>query len=175
MRCDPQLVGNHNWSGEPVDRDAIADELRAGIESDGLVNHGSGTLIVELGGVTPIGDVSWRTERWGPSSRSRCPAIGIALLPNFRGRGFGTEAQRLLVDHLFMADESLHRVQSDTAVDNPAEQRALTKMGMTEEGRVRHAEFRNGQFHDHILFSILRSEWETQRRHGSTGRTSGSS
>ena len=46
------------------------------------------------------------------------------------------------------------------AVDNPAEQRALAKIGMVTEGVVRAAELRGGRRHDHILFSILRPEWE---------------
>jgi aminoglycoside 6'-N-acetyltransferase len=52
-------------------------------------------------------------------------------------------------------------VQSDTAGDNAAEQRSLEKAGMTREGVVREAEWRNGRYHDHILYSILRSEWES--------------
>lgn len=159
---DPVAVGEHNWGGEPRCRAEVEDELRAAFEKDGLVGTGGGSLLVELENGTRIGTVSWRTEQWGPSRDSRCPAFGIALLPEFRGRGYGTEAQRQLVDYLF-ENTSAHRVQSDTAVDNPAEQRSLRKIGMLEEGTVRQAEFRDGTYHDHTLFSILRPEWEAQR------------
>ena len=127
MACDPDLVGVHNWGGEPRDRAVVEQELTAKIHGDTLVGSVSGTLIVELADGTPIGDVSWRTERWGPSARSSCPAIGITLLPPFRGRGHGTAAQALLVDHLFNIDPELHRVQSDTAADNIAEQHAPSR------------------------------------------------
>jgi RimJ/RimL family protein N-acetyltransferase len=121
-------------------------------------------LIVCLSDGSRIGDVSWRTDPWGPSTRSRCPAIGLNLLPSYWGRGYGTVAQRLLVDYLFRRDPLLHRVQSDTAaLDNPAERRSLAKVGMIEEGIVRDAEFRNDRFHDHVLFSVLRSEWDRIR------------
>ena len=163
MAADRDLVGDHNWTGEPRDREEIERELGEQFADDGLLGPGSGTLVVELEGETPIGEVQWRTERWGPSARSTCPAIGIALLPEFRGLGHGTTAQRLLVDHLFETDESLHRVQSDTAADNPAEQRALEKTGMVVEGRVRNGEYRDGAFHDHLLYSVLREEWEAGR------------
>ncbi|MDO9173446.1 MAG: GNAT family protein, partial [Actinomycetota bacterium] len=96
---------------------------------------------------------------WGPSPGSECPAIGIALLPQHRGKGYGTIAQRLLVDHLFR-EYGVHRVQSDTAMDNPAEQRALEKAGFTREGVVRDAEERDGEYHDHVLYGMLRTEWE---------------
>ena len=163
VACDRELVGPHNWSGEPRNPADVERDLRARFDADGLIGVGSGTLIVELDRGIRIGDVSWRTERWGPSMQSSCPAIGVTLLPEHRGHGYGTTAQRLLVDRLFERDAELHRVQSDTAVDNIAEQRALAKVGMTVEGRVRDAEYRDGQYHDHLLYSILRAEWESPR------------
>ena len=163
MESDPAQVGEHNWAGDPLDPAEVEADLRSRLQGEGFVGADRGLLLVELDGATRIGDVSWRTEQWGPTARSRCPAIGIALLPEFRGRGFGREAQRLLIDFLFERDPMLHRVQSDTAVDNLAEQRALLAIGMVEEGRVRDAEYRDGRHHDHFLYGILRAEWERTR------------
>ncbi len=159
IAADPALTGPHNWPGGERDSYAVELELRQQFLEDGLCGHDHGTLLVCLPDSTRVGDVSWRTEQWGPSNRSRCPAIGINLLPGFRGRGLGTIAQRLLIQFLFERDPNLHRVQSDTAVDNPAERRALLKVGMVEEGVIRHAEFRDGRYHDHIVFGVLREEW----------------
>lgn len=163
MEADPSLVGEHNWAGEALDASEVEAQLRSRFVAEGFVGADRGLLLVELDGSVLIGDVSWRSEQWGPTHRSRCPAIGIALLPEFRGRGFGRAAQRLLVDFLFQRDPLLHRVQSDTAVDNVAEQRALLAIGMVEEGRVRDAEYRDGRHHDHVLYGILRSGWERER------------
>jgi aminoglycoside 6'-N-acetyltransferase len=164
MATDRSLVGEHNWPGENARSGSdVEQELLAELDAtQPAETAGHGRLVVETVGddPVPIGEVTWRTERWGPSERSRCPAFGIALLPEYRGRGLGTAAQRQLIDHLFASDPGLHRVQSDTAVDNPAEQRSLEKAGMVREGVVRHAEFRDGRFHDHVLYSILRAEWE---------------
>jgi RimJ/RimL family protein N-acetyltransferase len=161
--ADPIAVGEHNWGGKPRDAAEVESELRADFERNGLIGPDGGSLIVQLADGTRIGTVDWRAERWGPSQASRCLAFGIALLPEFRSRGYGTEAQRQLVDYLFERTDT-HRVQSDTALDNPAEQRSLHKVGMVEEGTVRQAEFRDGTYHDHLLFSILRPEWEGRRR-----------
>jgi RimJ/RimL family protein N-acetyltransferase len=163
MSCDEDLIGTFNWPGERRDRAEIAADLEQRFAADGLAGELAGRLVVELADGTPIGDVSWRTDKWGPSARSRCHSIGIALLPQFRGRGYGVTAQRLLVDRLFERDPELNRVQADTAIDNYAEQKALERAGMTREGVVRGAEFRAGSFHDHVLFSVLRGEWETGR------------
>ena len=156
MASDKDAVGEHNWSG-PTDPDELLGRLHHQFQCDGFLDPRGGRLVVDFAG-DPIGDVSWRPEQWGPSDGSVCPAIGIALLPEFRGRGFGTIAQRLLVNHLFR-EYGVHRVQSDTALDNPAEQRALEKAGFTREGVVRHAELRDGEYHDHVLYGILRAEW----------------
>lgn len=158
MTADPHLVGEHNFGG-PVDRDDLYRRMRERFADDGYLSATSGNLVVEDDDGLAVGDVSWRTERWGPSAASACPAIGIAILPDHRGRGHGTAAQRLLVDHLFRT-YGVHRVQSDTAADNVREQRALEHVGFVREGVVREAEHRDGRYHDHILYSILRAEWE---------------
>ena len=162
MTSDPVAVGEHNWGGEQRDRASEEGRLRAEFERHGMHTESDGTLVVERDDGIRIGTVSWRTERWGPSLGSRCPAFGIALLPQFRGRGLGTDAQRQLIDYLFETNDA-HRIQSDTAADNPAEQASLRKTGMTVEGTVRDAEYRNQTYHDHTLFSILRPEWEARR------------
>ena len=156
MAADRDAVGEHNWAG-PADPDELLGRLHHQFQCDGFLDPRGGRLVVEVDG-EPIGDVSWRPEQWGPSPGSACPAIGIALLPQHRGKGYGTIAQRLLIDHLFR-EYGVHRVQSDTAADNPAEQRALEKAGFTREGVVRGAEERGGRYHDHVLYGILREEW----------------
>ncbi len=42
-------------------------------------------------------------EHWGSSEKSGCPAFGIALVPEFMGKGYGTEAQLLFVDYLLIS------------------------------------------------------------------------
>jgi RimJ/RimL family protein N-acetyltransferase len=164
MMTNRELVGPYNWPGSQPEASELEQRLRHRLGQDGLIARESGRLVVELVDGTAAGDVTWRSERWGPSPKSRCLAFGIALLPQYRGHGYGTEAQRLLIDFLFGLDEDLNRIQSDTAVDNIPERRSLVKIGMVEEGRVREAEFRDGSYHDHIVYGILRSEWQTQAR-----------
>ena len=164
MRVNPDAVGPHNYSGE-TDADATASDLRRQIPY--VINTGLvGWLVVELVRpncpAIPIGDVSWRTERWGPTPESACACIGIALLPEFRSKGYGTRAQRALVDLLFR-EFGAHRVQADTAADNPSEQRSLERVGFQREGLVRQAEHRDGTYHDHVLYGILRQEWDALR------------
>jgi RimJ/RimL family protein N-acetyltransferase len=79
------------------------------------------------------------------------------LLPDGRGRGVGTQAQRLLVRYLF-AHTPVVRLEADTETENIAEQRALEKSGFTREGVLRSAVFRDGQWRDVVRYSVLRDE-----------------
>jgi GNAT superfamily N-acetyltransferase len=56
-------------------------------------------------------------------SPGSCYEIGAALLPEHRGRGLGTAAQRLLVDHLFRFT-TVHRLEAGTDAGNVAEQKS---------------------------------------------------
>ncbi|GAB3618982.1 hypothetical protein GCM10027417_02420 [Glutamicibacter endophyticus] len=46
------------------------------------------------------------------------------------------------------------------AVENIAEQRALEKLDFSREGV---AQWRAGQWHEQVLYSLLRPEWEAAR------------
>lgn len=156
MVNDRDSVGAHNWNGPRSD-----EQVRAVLDTDATGR--SGNLVCELADGTIIGDVAWRPRRWGPDPRSWCPAIAIALLPEHRGKGYGTAAQRTLVSYLFERHD-IERIEADTAVDNPAEQRALERAGFTREGVVRRCEWRDGRWHDHVLYSVVRDD-EDRGRH----------
>ena len=146
----PAYVGEFNTFGMPTR--PLRDEIR----KTGLVGEDRGALIVEVveGGL-PIGSVSWHAEMYGPNPESVAWNIGINLIPEGRGHGFGGEAQRLLAERLF-ATTGVNRVEAMTDVENHAEQRALEKAGFTREGVLRGAQFRAGAWHDIVVYSLLR-------------------
>ncbi|GGN47894.1 alanine acetyltransferase [Streptomyces albiflavescens] len=120
----------------------------------GLITEESGQLMV-VSDDERLGFVAWRkivssrtTHYWN---------MGIALLPEARGKGVGTEAQRQLVRYLF-AHTLVMRIEADTESDNFAEQRALEKAGFTREGVLRSVVFRDGRWRDGVRYSILRDE-----------------
>ncbi len=103
------------------------------------------------------GDVSWHWRRWGPNAASRCVMIGIWLRPEHRGRGLGRVAQRRVAE-LFFAHTTVNRVEAHTDVENVAEQRALEAAGFTREGVTRGAQWRDGGYHDGVLYAVLRTD-----------------
>lgn len=104
-----------------------------------------------------VGTISYHRVSYGPGERSGAWMIGIDLLPEGRGQGLGTDAQRLLADWLFETTP-VNRVEASTDVDNVAETRALEKAGFTREGVNRGAQFRAGAYHDLVMFSRLRDD-----------------
>jgi RimJ/RimL family protein N-acetyltransferase len=145
---DPEAQGDHNWFGFSAGSSAAVPSL---------LGEDRGRLLVELDGGTLAGEVSWNAVHHGPNPGSRAFNVGIALVPEHRGRGHGAEAQRQLAAYLF-AHTTVERLEASTDVDNLAEQRALERAGFTREGVLRHAQFRDGGFHDMVLYSRLRGD-----------------
>jgi RimJ/RimL family protein N-acetyltransferase len=125
--------------------------------ANGGITDEAGMLAVETSEGTLVGSVSWFTVQHGPSAACRALNIGISLFVEHRGRGYGSRVQRQLADYLF-STRLVERVEATTDVDNVAERRALERAGFTQEGLLRHAQFRAGQWRDVILYSRLRQD-----------------
>ena len=95
---------------------------------------------------------------WGARPKDRNATIGIALGREHTGRGFGTDAMRVIVDYGFR-EMGLHRVQLEVAAFNMAGVRAYEKAGFVEEGRHRESVWHDGRWYDEVMMSILDHEW----------------
>jgi RimJ/RimL family protein N-acetyltransferase len=146
---DPDLTGEFAWFGwhNPL-------RWRRRWAENRLIGEDDGVLIGVLG-PRPLGFVSWRRRQ--TTVASYYWEIGIALLPDARGAGHGTQAQRLLARYLF-AHTTAHRVAASTEVANLAERRALEKAGFTAEGIARGVGWRDGQWRDGVTYSLLRTD-----------------
>jgi RimJ/RimL family protein N-acetyltransferase len=146
----PEGTGAYQWFGH---RSAL--DLRRGFAETGLLTPDGGTLTVCVHDDDVAGRVEWFKSLWGRPETSWCWTVAIGLRPSHRGRGIGTEAQRLLVAYLFDHTRA-QRVQAFTDAANVAEQRALEKAGFEREGVLRRAQWRAGRWRDQILYSTLR-------------------
>lgn len=77
-----------------------------------------------------------------------------------RGRGFGTEAGRLLLDLAF-GYMALHRVAIGVVGFHEEALRFWRKLGFVQEGVQRDGYVVDGTFHDFVMMSILENEWRT--------------
>ena len=71
-----------------------------------------------------------------------------------RGKGYGTEVTRLMLDYAFNR-LGLHNVALDVFSNNPAGIRAYQKAGFVEFGRIREAYVSGGQRWDIVLMEAL--------------------
>ncbi|MFH8371585.1 GNAT family N-acetyltransferase [Streptomyces sp. NPDC018031] len=146
---DPESTGPFQWHGW-----SDPGRWRRRWAEDGLLGEDGGQLMV-VAGADRLGFVAWR--KVVTSRTSYCWNIGAQLLPEARGRGAGTRAQRLLVRHLF-ACTPVVRLEADTETGNTAEQRALEKCGFVREGVQRSLVFRDGQWRDVVRYGLLRDD-----------------
>lgn len=76
------------------------------------------------------------------------------------GKGYGHEAAKLLIEHGFQS-LNLRRIGCGTPEYNQGMIKLANSLGMNEEGRRRKAFFKDGAYHDIVLFARLADENES--------------
>jgi diamine N-acetyltransferase len=104
---------------------------------------------------TPVGDCGFNAIDY----HNRSGEIGIFIgQKDLWDQGYGTESIRLLLKHGFNS-LNLHRIFLRVFETNKRAIRSYEKAGFIHEGRLRQAQFRNGNYVDVILMSVLKPEW----------------
>lgn len=133
--------------------------IRREFMQTGLVTEDSELFLIEDQHQHIIGTITHFKSRT-PASRE----IGYRLFdPQRGGRGYTSEATRLLVDYLFHA-YTYHRLELLMDPQNTASERIAQKNGFTQEGLMRQAFFINGSMRDVKMYSLLRPEWQARAR-----------
>jgi len=78
------------------------------------------------------------------------------------GRGYGTEATQLMLDHAF-GTLGLHRIALTVFEFNERAIRAYRRCGFVVEGRARESIWRDGRWWDELAMSVLSAEWRARR------------
>jgi len=167
-------------------RELIADDddavyiIRSDIE---VTRHNTGAPYTDIQQArTLISDIGWNYKdqseiRWGITlktdptwvigmcgynywiRRDQRVSIGYDLAHAYWGNGIMTEALSAICRFGF-EQMGLHRIEADVSADNPASGRVLEKLGFKQEGRLREQYWEWGEFHDLLLYSLLRREFE---------------
>jgi RimJ/RimL family protein N-acetyltransferase len=107
---------------------------------------------------TPLGWVN----RYGGKDSPLVWFVGIDICEDdYLNRGYGTEALKLWVNHLF-ANSEYHKLCLDTWSFNPRMMRVAVKIGFISEGRQRSMQFWQCEWLDLMHFGMLREEWEAK-------------
>jgi RimJ/RimL family protein N-acetyltransferase len=137
--------------GRTLDEDSISAE----VERSQREPERFGCLIIELDG-EPAGVMDFE-ER---SEVHRIADLGgLALHPDFRGRGVAHEAALQLQQYLFF-ELGFHRLQLKCYGFNDRAIRHTERAGYVREGVERKAYLRHGEWQDAVLFGLLKEDLE---------------
>jgi [ribosomal protein S5]-alanine N-acetyltransferase len=153
---DPRYLRYSEWT------ERTEDDVRAFVQRFIDYQHESPRSKLQLA-ITLDGEVIGNVGLRRATAEARVADTGYELAPDHWGRGYATEAARALLAHGF-EDPGLHRVTAYCVAENTGSVRVLTKLGMQPEGRLREHEFFKDRWWDHLLFGILRREWEATQR-----------
>lgn len=98
-----------------------------------------------------------RSDKWDRENRS--VRIGIDIFPRQRKKGYASIAFSVFVNHLFL-NRNINRIWFFVLDTNKIAQKIYRSKGFQEEGRQREAVYRDGQYHDYVMMSLLKAEWQ---------------
>ena len=102
-------------------------------------------------GVTGIHGIDWV---------SRTAITGTIIgIPQEWGKGLATEAVSLRTDFAFR-ELNLQRLETESFAPNKGMHKALERSGYRQIGTRTRSQYRDGQWHDTVLFELLRENWE---------------
>jgi ribosomal-protein-alanine N-acetyltransferase len=89
--------------------------------------------------------------------------LGYQLGSPYEGKGYMSEAMRLMLDFAFGALK-LHRLEANIQPTNAPSIRLVKRMGFRNEGTARRYLKIRGTWQDHQRWAILAEEWRIKRR-----------
>lgn len=166
-RVDPanDLEDRYRWMNDPAVVDTLGmrpgrlsrDQVRQYLEASAKSSESFVEWAIEaLDTGRHIGGCTIRDF----NNVSRSAELGIAIgEAEYRGRGYGTDTVRLLVQIGF-EQFNLNRIWLKANAENQPGLRCYAKAGFTQEGVLRQQGFINGRYYDTVVMAILRSEYD---------------
>lgn len=90
-----------------------------------------------------------------------CAEISYCLKGELWGKGIITEVLNEMLKFGFCS-YGLNRVVAKVMKENIGSIKVLHKLGFVNEGILRESLYKNGQYNDLVLFSILKSEYNSK-------------
>ncbi|MFJ3728153.1 GNAT family N-acetyltransferase [Streptomyces sp. NPDC090045] len=140
------------------------DEVRGFID-DALAARAQGTQIAYATVDVATGRIAGSTRLMAINTAYRRLEIGFTFLGGtWQGTGVNTEAKLLMLAHAFEV-MGMNRVEFLTDVRNSRSRAAISGLGATHEGVLRHhMVMRDGWIRDSAVYSITRPEWPDAKR-----------
>jgi len=150
-------VVTEHLSFEPRDRDQVVRTIETVTRAALAEPRSEYSLAVALADSgTCIGFARLAVDAQHPGQSSA--QLGFALRADHWGQGVGAETVSLLL-RLGFGILGLHRLWGARSPDNKVSDRLMRKLGMIEEGRIRHHLKIGDTWRDSVVHSILEDEW----------------
>ena len=150
---DPEIWHLTSWAPTPLSRSAVERLFQ-----DRELSPVDDSFAIHVRDEDePVGVISLMNISDANESAELSVIVGN---PDDRHQGYGTEAIELLLRYAF-EELGLNRVGLSAFEFNGEAIAAYEKLGFVVEGRYRQAIKRNSGFHDAILMSIVKDEWQT--------------
>ncbi len=154
------------WRDSEYDFDNIVEPFQIGLSIEKAdawfddIQRLQGNTNVRLGVFLHDGAVIGDAALQGIDRESRACSLGMGFSRlEYRGRGYGVEAARLILGYAF-GYLGLERVSAETLEPNTAARRSLEKLGFVLEGRLRKAQYLGGQRVDRLCYGLLKEEFK---------------
>jgi len=102
-----------------------------------------------------IGAIGYHKFDWIHKTTS----IGYWLAEEYIGKGIMTRACKKIIDYA-LKGLNLNRVEIRCAENNHKSRAIPERLGFTNEGTIREAELLNGSYVNHVVYGIVKREWE---------------
>ena len=132
----------------PVTRERFREKQAERAADDAVA-----TFVIEAAGA-PVG----RCGLFGSDRLAHHAEVGISLIAEAQGKGYGTAALQQMIEFGFQR-WNLHRLHLGVLASNVAARAVYRKLGFVEEGVLREHAWVNGRWDDEVLMGLLRSDW----------------
>jgi RimJ/RimL family protein N-acetyltransferase len=157
----PEVARYQTWGpNTPAESRAFVEQVLAAAQAAPRREYQLAITIADGGRLIGTGALWVRNVEHGQGE------LGYFLHPDHWGRGYATEAARLLLGFGF-AELRLHRVFATCNPHNVVSARVLEKIGMTFEGRLRETLRLRAGWRDSAVYGVLAQEcycWRTSSR-----------
>lgn len=102
-------------------------------------------------GTARIYDINWL---------HRIACRGLMIGNKYQGKGFATEALNLLCKFAFEY-LNLNKLKSGTYIENKGIVKVNERIGFKKEGLLRQERWTRGEYHDIIIWGLLKKEWKS--------------
>jgi len=136
-------------------REVLAERIAATLPDGEGGSLSLAVVLPETG--TVIGEVVLFVR----SREHRQGEIGYVFHPDYGGRGYATEAARVML-WLGFDEFGLHRIVGRTDARNAASARVLDRLGMRREAHFAQSRILQGEWSDEVVYAMLEDEWRAR-------------